>query len=423
MSSAPDADVATRSQRPEPATPLDIHPASPDCLQVCRRPSSPLLRVYAHIFLPPVCAAACTPTPKSRRRLTIPPALIRRLQFTDCMLKGRRRRKLNTQRCSTLPTPIPRLRLTDCIMLSAPGTLTLTPPYNVAYVLAISCDYRSCTQENVERVCPSLCPALGLSLSLLPPSFAFSPFPPRLIPSHRSLPTHCATASIHQCRLALAALPILPSTSTLFPSRLNTHPALLASGRLPRLATSPYDLPEPARRHTQVNNTATPPARPCAWDPLTQLANYSSLTYTRLKPEPTTAHALLVPLLAIFIPSSPSLPPSPRSLPLFPRSLPPSSSSIARLVSFLPWSGPERADINTTDVCYPHWCYRARERTDSQRPRKCPSPIHSASLLSSTFVPLPGAHRVSTPPPASLLSSLRVAYLFICIPSPSKSDE
>jgi hypothetical protein len=81
MTGTPDADVATRSQRRlKPATPLDIHPASPECRrpqarladcrtewQVHHRPSPPLLRVYAHVFLSPVCVAACTPTPKSRR--------------------------------------------------------------------------------------------------------------------------------------------------------------------------------------------------------------------------------------------------------------------------------------------------------------------------------------------------------------------
>ncbi|KAJ7803680.1 hypothetical protein B0H14DRAFT_2887240 [Mycena olivaceomarginata] len=117
-------------------------------------------------------------------------------------------------------------------------------------------------------------------LDTFPISGLTSPFPPRLIPSHCSLPTHCATGSIHQCRLALSALaraaradsraacsavpdlpvrhparavgsahgfavhqahtspPILPSSSTLFPSHLKTRPVLLASGRLRRLATS-----------------------------------------------------------------------------------------------------------------------------------------------------------------------------------------
>ncbi|KAJ7803654.1 hypothetical protein B0H14DRAFT_3883883 [Mycena olivaceomarginata] len=189
--------------------------------------------------------------PRRAAVVTTPPAPMRRLQFTDCMLENRRRRKLSTQRCSTPPAPIPRLRFTDC-MLTAPDTLAevlLRRPH-----------------EHIERVCPSLCPALDLSLSLFPPSFAFSPFPPRLIPSDRSLPTHRATASIPQYRLALSARadsraallcgsgssskhglaihqahtspPILSSSSTLFPSRLNIRPALLASGRLLRLASS-----------------------------------------------------------------------------------------------------------------------------------------------------------------------------------------
>ncbi|KAJ7810629.1 hypothetical protein B0H14DRAFT_3756808 [Mycena olivaceomarginata] len=42
-------------------------------------------------------------------------------------------------------------------------------------------------------------------------------------------------------------------------------------------------------------------------------------------------------------------------------------------------------------------------RTDSQRLRTCPSPTLSASLLSSTSVPLSGALRVAAPPPASIL--------------------
>jgi hypothetical protein len=186
-------------------------------------------------------------------------------------------------------------------------------------------------QARRARVVPRLVPPFGYPfassllpllrfdiLATFPISGLTSPSPP-----HRSLPAHCATASIHQCRLALSALvrcsfrlarglalgiricqqdaqrairrtqALLPSSSTLFPSRPNTRSALLASECLRRLATSENGpsrpdlshrtvratrlaalhaatlraiVPESTRRHTEVTNTATPPATPCAWD-------------------------------------------------------------------------------------------------------------------------------------------------------------
>ncbi|KAJ7749773.1 hypothetical protein B0H14DRAFT_3513590 [Mycena olivaceomarginata] len=465
MSSAPDADVATRSQRPEPPTPLNIHPASPDCLQVRRRPSSPLLRVYAHIFLPPVCAAACTPTPKSRRRLTIPPAPIRRLQFTDCMLKGRRRRKLNTQRCSTLPAPIPRLRFTDCIMLSAPDTLTLTPPYNFACVLAISCDYRSRTHEHVERVCPLALSALGISLSLLPPFLRFLALPAsshpvsplvtnalrnRIDPSMPAgvgCPSHPAFDRVRAIfitsllRLGTRKWVLLPSTSTLFPSRLNTHPALLASGRLPRLATSPYDRARyatgraPSSHASRDSPRAGPPtysseqhsdaSRKALRLGSTDSACKLQLTHLHSAQAQTYDHARAARAapshLHPFLSFTRSLPCFPPSLPSFPPSfLLPSSSSIVRLVPLLPWSRSARADTNTTDVSSgvgscPSTCKPTRGDRAHARARQ---------WLQTRSCPLhPSPYPARSASPVLFRFSLRVVYPFICIPSPSKSDE
>ncbi|KAJ7349585.1 hypothetical protein DFH08DRAFT_1079024 [Mycena albidolilacea] len=233
-----------------------------------------------------------------------------------------------------------------------------TPPYNFASVLSLSA---AITDLALEHVCPSLCPALDLCLSLLRPAFAFLPFPPRLIPSHRSLPTYCATAAIHQYRLALSARadscatllcgsgsanehglaihqahtspPILLSSSTFFPSRLTTYPALLASG-------------------------------PRAYD---------------------RAHALL-----------------------------------ARLTPFPPWTRSERADINNTDVCSGARGIIVLERAD-QRAATAHMP-ESDTLRTSPVLHLrpliQGAlHLHATSRFSSAPSG--VTYLLICLPSPT----
>jgi hypothetical protein len=94
---------------------------------------------------------------------------------------------------------------------------------------------------------------------------------------------------------ALRCSPLAVSTDSrplkTAPSRPDLSHTTVRAMRLAALhpATLRAIVPESTRRHTQVNNTATPPARPCAWDPPTRRANYSSLTYTWLKPGPTIA--------------------------------------------------------------------------------------------------------------------------------------
>jgi hypothetical protein len=111
-------------------------------------------------------------------------------------------------------------------------------------------------------------------------------------PSHPAFVLHPRPFS---SKPALRCSPLAVSTDSrplkTAPSRPDLSNTTVRATRLAALhpATLRAIVPESTRRHTQVNNTATPPARPCAWDPPTRRANYSSLTYTWLKPGPTIA--------------------------------------------------------------------------------------------------------------------------------------
>ncbi|KAJ7779306.1 hypothetical protein B0H14DRAFT_2962591 [Mycena olivaceomarginata] len=169
---------------------------------------------------------------------------MQRLQFNDCMLESRRHLKLNTRRCSTPPAPILCMRSRCRTTSSAITDLALT---------------------STSSACAPLGPSLHLSLSLLPtfPSLAStsstpspflvstspspasplvtSPLRTRIDPSMpagivcpRALPVQDlvygrasagpdlpARSPARAVGSAHTVPPILPSSSTHFPSHLN----------------------------------------------------------------------------------------------------------------------------------------------------------------------------------------------------------
>ncbi|KAJ7795284.1 hypothetical protein B0H14DRAFT_3496079 [Mycena olivaceomarginata] len=199
-----------------------------------------------------------------------------------------------------------------------------------------------------------------------------------------NLPVRCLAPAVGSARgLAIhqahTAPPILPSSSTHFPSHLNP-PALLDSGCLRRLATLPYG----RARYAAGRAPSSPASR----------GSHAARSARHLPQGLALGiHRLGVQIIANS--PTPSSSPDLRSR----------ARAARRLVPFLPWSRSERADINNTDNCSGVRGIIVPEPVgaDSQRPRTCPSPTRSAPLLSSTSVPLPGALRVSTPPPAPLL--------------------